>query len=252
MEYLEVRKQFDKYLKRYDFKDKRIEYKYFHSIRVGKLCVKLAKHLGLTQDDLRLAFVIGLLHDLGRFEQIKVYDTFDDFKSFDHGLEAVKMLAEDNLIRSFIKTNKNDEVIKKALYIHNKYKVNSQYQAREKLFSHILRDADKIDILAIAANKAKYAFDNENISSKVLEDILNKRAVRKENVKSPFDHLLLTLGLIYDIKFNYSFKLIKENNYLTKIAFKSVIKDTNSDKIFKSIINNLLNFVDDKLKEDLC
>ena len=38
--------------------------------------------------------LIGLLHDIGRFEQVKVYDTFSDIDSIDHADYGVEILGD--------------------------------------------------------------------------------------------------------------------------------------------------------------
>ena len=60
---------------------------------------------------MELAELIGLLHDIGRFEQIKRYNTFIDKNSINHGQLGVKILFDDNQIRRFIKDSKYDDII---------------------------------------------------------------------------------------------------------------------------------------------
>lgn len=57
--------------------------------------------LGLDQDEIDLASLIGLLHDIGRFEQLKRYNCFIDSKTIDHALLGVQILFDDNLISKF-------------------------------------------------------------------------------------------------------------------------------------------------------
>ena len=45
----------------------------------------LSNKLNLSKTDKELAKIIGLYHDIGRFEQDKRYDSFNDKKTFDHG-----------------------------------------------------------------------------------------------------------------------------------------------------------------------
>ena len=48
-----------------------------------------------------------LLHDIGRFKQIKLYDNFiDNMENNDHADYGVKILFEENLIRKFIEDDK--------------------------------------------------------------------------------------------------------------------------------------------------
>lgn len=69
---------------------------------------------------MELAELIGLLHDIGRFEQIKRYNTFIDKNSINHGQLGVKILFDDNQIRRFIKDSKYDDIIKTAILNHNR------------------------------------------------------------------------------------------------------------------------------------
>ena len=84
-------KYFDEYVFNYDMNDPEINYKYYHSYRVMKVMELISSRLNLNHKDLHLAKVIGLLHDIGRFEQDKLYSSFKDSK-FDHGDHGVKIL----------------------------------------------------------------------------------------------------------------------------------------------------------------
>ena len=63
---------FDEYVFKYDMNDPDINYKYHHSYRVMDAMEILAIKLNLPEKDIHLAKVIGLLHDIGRFEQDKL------------------------------------------------------------------------------------------------------------------------------------------------------------------------------------
>ena len=40
--------------------------------------------MGLTGEDKDVAWLLGMLHDIGRFEQIRCFGTFNDGMSVDH------------------------------------------------------------------------------------------------------------------------------------------------------------------------
>lgn len=66
-------------------KNLKIDIKRKHSLRVMKNCEKLAIYLGLNNEEIELAKLIGLLHDIGRFEQAKQMKTFrEDITNYDH------------------------------------------------------------------------------------------------------------------------------------------------------------------------
>lgn len=65
----ELVKVFDNYVKNYDMNDSSINRKYYHTFRVIENIKKLAKSLNLPDEDIELASVIALFHDIARFRQ---------------------------------------------------------------------------------------------------------------------------------------------------------------------------------------
>ena len=55
-----------------------------HTYRVAALCEQIARSIPLTEEQTDHAWLAGLLHDVGRFEQLRRYGTFEDAKSIDH------------------------------------------------------------------------------------------------------------------------------------------------------------------------
>ncbi|MEJ8630658.1 HD domain-containing protein [Sphingomonas sp. I4] len=43
-------------------------YTYIHSVAVGALMMGLARHLGMSEADIRVAGMAGLLHDIGKMQ----------------------------------------------------------------------------------------------------------------------------------------------------------------------------------------
>ena len=139
-----AKKEFIKYTENYDLTNDRIKGKQTHSLRVMEISKQIAERLGLSQEDVELATLIGLLHDIARFEQYTRYNTFRDLESIDHGDLGAEILQKD--IRKYIETDQYDDIIIKAVKNHNKYKIEAGLTAKEELFSKIVRDVDKIDI----------------------------------------------------------------------------------------------------------
>ena len=168
-----ILEKFDKYTSNYNLNDPKIKLKYDHSIRVMKLSKKYATKLGYSKEDVELATLIGLLHDIGRFEQIKVYNTFDDSKSIDHALYGVKVLFEQNLIKQIPVEEKYYRIIEKGVKNHNKYKIEEGLSEQELLHAKIIRDADKIDILYAASEKlfAQKSLDYQDEIFEISNDI---------------------------------------------------------------------------------
>ena len=84
MESLDLTKDFDAakaafeaYLDEYDREDDKIHLKIVHTYGVVDDAEAISRRMGLAEEDVQLAKVIGLLHDIGRFEQIKRFDSFE-------------------------------------------------------------------------------------------------------------------------------------------------------------------------------
>jgi len=148
---------FNDYVMNFDLNEKMIEYKFNHSYRVLHQAEEICRSINTDTVERDLASNIALLHDIARFKQWTEYKTFDDFISFDHGDEGVKILFDEGLIKNFI-IDKNDyDVIKKSIRNHNKYTIEEGLNERELLHSKIIRDADKIDILyAFSTNRSNW------------------------------------------------------------------------------------------------
>lgn len=225
---------FDKYVFGYDMNDPDINYKYYHSYRVMHLSILIAKKLNLSEKDIKLAKIIGLLHDIGRFEQDKLYNSFKD-DQMDHGDYGVKVLNETNILSQTGIDERDYEVVRKAVKNHNKFEIEPNLTERELLFSKIARDADKLDILYVLGND-KFAHllrqDDAEIS-KVQEDcFFNHQVANKKNSKSSNDGLVQTFCYIYDINFKETLKQVYENKYYDKIYERINRKD-----IFKKYLD---------------
>ena len=65
--------EFKKYTSNYLEYGDMITLKINHTLRVMDLCEEIAKSLNLSEEEIYIAKIIGLLHDIGRFEQYKEY-----------------------------------------------------------------------------------------------------------------------------------------------------------------------------------
>ena len=99
--------QFKKYVDTFDFNDKNIEKKYYHSLRVKSLCKLISKDIGFNNEEVKIAEVAGLLHDYGRFMQWSKYHTFKDYESIDHGDYGASQLFDKNEIVNYLTDEKN-------------------------------------------------------------------------------------------------------------------------------------------------
>ena len=225
--------EFLKYVNRYDNSDKDILLKRRHTLRVMELSEEIAKSLNLSEEYVELAKLCGLLHDIGRFTQIRDFNTYNDLVSLDHGDLGAEILKKDNYINKF--TNKNQDNIIKVVKYHNKYRIPKTLSEKNRLLTKIVRDADKIDILFLLVNKETYNnIEYTSVSKEVYNDILNKRLVRNVNVKTSADEIVREIANIFDISYKKSFEIIKERDYVNKI-FKIQLERTKNEEFTKQL-----------------
>lgn len=232
-----AKREFIKYTNNYDLNNSHITRKIYHSLRVMEVSRKIAEKLNLTQEQIDLATLIGLLHDVARFEQRKRYGTYYDKKSVDHGNLAVELLEENNFIRTFIEDDKYDNIIKMAIKNHNKYEIEP-LEGEELLQAKIIKDADKIDIfyqLAYQFAKDKDKIENSEISEDYIKQLKQGKCIFRNAEESAIDELVLITSFIYDIHFDSSLKLIKEENYIGKM-FEQFEFNENTKKQVEEIL----------------
>lgn len=222
-------KEFDNYTNEYNLENMAIKYKYEHSKRVMENSMNIAKSIRLSIEEVLIAGLIGLLHDIGRFEQYKVYNTFNDSKSVDHGDYAVKILFEDNYIRKFIDEDSYDEIIKKSILYHNKYSIG-ECNEKELIFSKVIRDADKIDIFKhyVEKNDA-VVFKTKEVTPEVYDSFFEKKCLDFKNIKTSADMKILQLSMFFDLNYKYSYDVVKSNNYFNILADKYIAAMDNED-----------------------
>ena len=270
-----VKNVFKKYTDNYDISDEKIKLKVDHTYRVAALSERIARSLGLGDDDTNLAWLIGMLHDIGRFEQLKNYGTFSDAESIDHAHYGVELLFEDGLIEKFASENaakdlkgtkdlketavksENKEketkeiseldILRTAIWNHSAYRVEEGLTDRVKMFCNIIRDADKIDILKVNYDVTlEVIYDvtteelkNSGVTDEVMKAFMEHHAVLRSLKKTPIDNLVGHAALVFELVYIESFKIVKEQGYIEKML--SYVSD-NQDTVKKfEIMRNDMN-----------
>ena len=255
---MKAQSEFKNYVKPYDVANKKIALKIAHSYRVSEVSKKIAIKLGLKKEDIELATLIGLLHDIGRFEQLRIYDSFNDRETIDHGDLGVKILFEDGLIRNFIEDDKYDNIIYKSIKNHNKFKMEKGLNSEELLHTKIIRDADKTDILFIfvcdieEGNNVLYDYNEiskQIISKPVMENFLEYKQTDRKDLKNEIEQYINIISFIYDYNFIEGLKIIKQNNYIEKIIDPICICKENLQQM--NIIKDTANkYIEERIKRE--
>lgn len=255
---LKAKLEFKNFLDSYEDKESlSFKLKVTHTYQVAETSKYVAEKLNLSSEDVELAELIGLLHDIGRFEELKVTQELNS-SNFNHATYGSQMLFEKNLIRNFIEDRQYDEIIKKSIENHNRLSMEEDLNEQELLHSKIIRDADKLDNFRVKKDeKVEASFPkkvyNENdmeessLSDKVYNSILNKTLVDIHDRVTPLDYWACILAFAFDLNFDVTYRLLKENNYINILIDRFDYKNKETRTKMENIRNILNKFVEEKL-----
>lgn len=215
---------FEEYISQYDQTIPSIKLKIIHTYEVMKCSDYLSDLLQLSCDDKKLASLIALLHDIGRFEQWIKYESFEDYKTVDHALFSSELLFEKGLIREFIDDQCYDRIIKAAIEQHNRYEIDADFDERTLMFIHLIRDADKLDnfrVKEVETFEAIFQTSYEEVSQEDITDSVYQQVYDQKLVYGPsrvthLDMWLSYIAFIFDLHFRESLVYIHENNWINR------------------------------------
>lgn len=218
-------KKFNDYAHQFEVKDNKVNIKITHTMGVIKISEYIARKLNLSKEDVELAELIGLLHDIGRFQQAVRYDNYDDYDTLDHAELGVEILFKDGFIREFIDSDKYDDIIKKAIKNHNKYEIEDGLTERELLFTKIIRDADKTDNFDVKQyqdfkslfKSSEQEVQTEQITDEVWNEFLHEKTIISSHRKTNMDKWLSYIAWIYDYNFFPGLQYLRENDCINKV-----------------------------------
>ena len=252
-----AKKAFKEYVKNYDIENPKIKLKIAHIERTSEVARKMAESLELQKEDIELAELIGLLHDIGRFEQVRKYNTFVDHLSENHAKIGVDILFKDGLIRRFIEDDTYDKIIELAIINHNKDKnmLPTNLSPKEELHVKLIRDSDKVDIIYILTfDDQKTLWDSDNLNKEIFSDEIYNEFIKDHNIiyknrKTNADKLISQFAFAFDFNFDYGLKYIDENKYYDKLYNRFNFEDEKTRKRFKEIYNLTEKYIKERLKE---
>jgi|GEM_PF-676869 len=205
---------------------KRIEDVRSHSMRVQGYIRQISKTVLQTEDEIRMAEVVALLHDLGRASLIAKGTVSPMNIQRDHAVLSAQLIQRMDF---FQKLPSDIQLIAlKSVENHNKLKLPKLDTEQQTLFARLLRDADKLDIFEYSYKFFKeksgiqpiMTFDLINsveVSEKIIKSIMAGKTAAVEDMKSMNDYKLLLISMAFDLNFKFTFRLISEKQYIQKI-----------------------------------
>ena len=204
-----------------------------HTAFVVKNAELIADGEGFTPEEREVALAAALLHDTGRYEQLRRFNTFRDSDSVDHAVfshDIVKSLGWLDQVSGEVR-----EVILKAVLYHNRRDLPPEIEQSNNptnrtllgAASHTVRDADKLDIFRVLEDQVAHtdwkgdsrAFWNLAVSAPpnpvVVANIERGEPVDYQNIRSLSDFVLIQVGwMISGLHFATTRRLCRERNHL--------------------------------------
>ena len=221
---------FRAYAANYDARSVTIAVKIAHTYRVAEIAEKIAVSIAEASAD--FAWMLGLLHDIGRFEQITRYGTLKDAVSVDHAELGADILFRDNLFDMFVPKEELDAgklqrikaVAENAVRLHNKLKLPDNLDAQTEMYTKILRDADKADIFRVLT-EPPYDESSQNLLNLAVRDevmrcVKEHRCVPRTSAAGQANELEVLIAqccMAFEVEFEASRRIIAGQGYLKKL-----------------------------------
>ncbi len=240
-------KYFEEYIKKFDMNNIMVKTKYFHSIRMMALAEELATNLNIfTEEEIVVCKLIALFHEIGGFETTNNYNLENSEE--DYSMRSIEILFDEGLIRKITPDTKYDNIIKVAIYCHNKNGLPKNIDDKMTAYCNVIKDVHKIDTFKMVLNSPY--LDNridEFPSQMAYSDFKIFRRVEQKVAENNADNILVVLSNLFDINYSYSYVMIANENYITKLIDSLVFTDNKIESFFKQIESVLNNYLKRKI-----
>ena len=220
---------FQDYTARYDASDPLIRAKAEHTLRVAENCRRIAESLDMSPEDVDLAWLLGLLHDIGRFEQVRRYGTLVDSDSVDHAAFGADLLFNDGLIDAFpIESLSPDGLLllETAIRLHNRLTLPEELLPREKIFCDLIRDADKADIFRVLSelpfearmgSSRALLHEADGASPEVMACVFQHRCVPRDIRRTRFEGRISHVCMAFELVYPETRRIVREQGDLFRL-----------------------------------
>ena len=254
MDYNRAKEVFEQYLDGYDRENDKVRLKIIHTYGVVDQSTELAKRMKLSEEDTDLARIIALLHDIGRFEQLKRFDSFLP-DTMDHAAYGVHVLFDEGMIRRFVPEDRWDDVIRTAIARHSDFVLSGIRDEQTMLHAKLIRDADKLDNCRVKLEDALETFvgapaeviGEQEISPKVREDALSGRSIFSADRVTLMDYWVSYVAYFYDLNFRESLDIVEENDFVRRIIRRIPYTNPATRDTMGELEDRLVEYVHNKI-----
>lgn len=245
---------FAHYVDGYDSSDPKVRLKIEHTYRVASLAQRIARSLSLPSADVDLAWLCGLVHDVGRFEQLRRYGTFFDAASVSHAQVGVDVLFGEGRIRDYLDDPSEDQLIRTVVAEHSDYRLPDDLDERTRRFATILRDADKLDILRVNCTfTCEDIYDvpegemrASTLSPSVVETFYEHHTILRREKRTPADLLVGHAAFVFELVWPESLRIACEQGYAVRMLSRT-FDQPQTQESFDAMRKHLVEWMDERL-----
>lgn len=228
-------KYFEEYIKKIDMNNAWAKAKYFHSLKSMDTARNLANDLNIfSEEEIVVIELIALFHDIGNFNE-KDYNLLDNNEE-DMTMKSINILFDEGLIRKITEDTKYDNLIKLAIFCHNKDGLPKNIDEKTICICNIMKDVYRLEELRMVIN---YPYIDNRINdyptSLVYDDFKQFKEVNAKISDNNADNILIVLSKLFGINYKASYSLVGEKEYIEKIIDSLVFGDKKIEKFFKQI-----------------
>ncbi len=240
-------KVYEDYIKKIDMNNTWAKAKYFHSLKSMDLARNIASELGIfDEEEMVVIELIALFHDIGDFNE-KDHNYLDN-EDNDQAMKSINILFDEGLIRKITDDTKYDNLIKLAIFCHNKEGLPKNIDEKTVCICNIMKDVYRIEELHMAIN---YPFIDNRIkeypTNLVYDEFKQFKEVNGKMSDNNADNILIVLSHLFGLNYKISYALVAEKGYIEKIIDSLVVDDKKIEKFFIQIQTVLTNYLKKKV-----
>ena len=201
-----------------------MQLKLTHTEKVVESAIAIAKGEGFDARTSLACEAAALLHDTGRYEQLRVYNTFRDSDSVDHAVFSHDIVEK----RGWLDGWTDRDAILDAVLYHNRRDIPADVAEGLPLAcARTVRDADKLDIFRVLEDRVRNtqwrtdsrAFWNLSVDAppnpEVVAAIRARRPVEYQQITCLADFVLIQIGwMVSGLEYATSRRLCAERGHL--------------------------------------
>ncbi|SIN72137.1 HD domain-containing protein [Halodesulfovibrio marinisediminis] len=204
-----------------------IDLKRDHTLRVFENAKQIVDSLQLDSMTMKITLLGALFHDVGRFEQFRLYKTYSDRESVNHGILGCRILKYEQVLGH--EPVEIQRAVRSVVAMHNKFVLPSALPEHIRVATHIVRDSDKLDIFPVLVSNFTHDGSMNDVvnmgleegatlyTPEVLYNVLNGESVKYGDMQYVNDFKLLLSSWVFGLEYRASMRLLDERGLMVRL-----------------------------------